>query len=70
MDKTTSTLLSLEAMGSPWISGTSETRGQQGSCLEHSEISTWPVAIKPQSGSGLCIAREVLFESGVTEAVC
>jgi hypothetical protein len=34
------------------------------------EVSTWPVALKPQSGIGLCIAGEIFFESGLTKTVC
>ena len=47
VDQAEASMLPMEAMGSKWIPRVSQARGYQGSCMEHSEVGPWSMAVKP-----------------------
>jgi len=70
MDQAAASLLFMEAMGSKRIPGVDQARGQQGSCMEHGEISPRSLASEPKPGVGFCINGQVFCRVGITETAC
>jgi len=51
MDTPEASVLSVEIVGPPKVPRVAQSRHQQCACLEHSEVSSWAVALESQSGA-------------------
>jgi hypothetical protein len=69
LDEATSSLLSLETMGAPWIPGASQTWSQPGFGVEHVQVRPRSLASEPESGFGVCPADKIFCISWSPETV-
>lgn len=69
MDSSAVALLSLETMGEAALSRVVRSRRESGSCMEHGEVRSWPMALEPQSGAGYRFSGPVFLPVGSAIAV-
>jgi hypothetical protein len=70
MDWAAASLLSMEAMGTARLLQVGQARDEQGSCMEHSEIGPRAMASKPKPGTGIRIAGQIFYKTGIATTVC
>ena len=70
MDWAAASLLSMEAMGTARLPRVGQARDEQGSCMEHSEIGPRAMASKPKPGTGIRIAGQIFYKTGIATTVC
>ena len=64
MDTTQAALLSMEAMGTSGLSGTTQTRGERARSMGHQQVGAWPVAPVEDPGARTGVAGAALQHNG------